>query len=332
MRLSECQFKIMVDEVLSTPPSYNMLCRIAEESLRKLVTAWCNSDPDLRRGQYADDVMQEIHLQLMQKTVPYFLLREGIEGEYNDDPQGFECWMTTVAKNKKRDFAEIIREKKKKDDELKDKLPVITVDTEDDRDERREYVRQVLSEAFFFVLSADMGVHKKLTWLMVSLIMLREKVNKIQATRMVVDMFTDKPLSLMYDVVSDSLNRISWLDLTYEQHLKMVKALNKKADNGLACGECLYADFFMGKKPDDTDERITEIGRKSVSDWMNRINTALCISFKGNPPPKKKGALRQMPASEMNADARTTKEMAGAVMTACAGASFETDKKRSGEK
>ena len=110
MRFTREEFDAMVNELLyENPISFNMLCRIAEKTLRPSVVNWCRNEDCLRGRGYEDDIMQEIHLRLMKTVVTYFLLRDGIEGPYNNDPEGFEDWIFCVAANLKRDFANKIR-------------------------------------------------------------------------------------------------------------------------------------------------------------------------------------------------------------------------------
>ena len=83
MRFTRNEFDTMVNELLySTPASFDMLCSIAEKTLRPSVINWCKNEDCLRGKGYEDDIMQEIHLRLMKTTVDYFLI-------------GYLGWQTT---------------------------------------------------------------------------------------------------------------------------------------------------------------------------------------------------------------------------------------------
>lgn len=258
MRFTREEFDIMVNELLYKEPiSFDMLCVIAEKVVRPTVVNWCKAEEALRGRGYEDDIMQEVHLRLIKTTVSYFLLRKGIEGEYNDDPEGFEDWMFLVAKNIKRDFAGRIRNRDFNTDEITDDIP-------SGEDVAEEYEER-LKEAFTIVISSDVGIYKILTWLAQFIFILEYNVTKIKSNELIIKAFEDKTLYDMYDMLLSASNKISWMVVTDEQNEKILDALRKKCDGGVLYGETRYKDFFMKHNGEVS-------GKKSISDWMNRMN------------------------------------------------------------
>ena len=86
--LSREKFDIMVNELLGEEKdaSFDMLCRIADETLRSSVKRWCASDVALAKRGYEDDIMQDVFIKLMTSTVTQFLLRNPETG-VNNDPE-----------------------------------------------------------------------------------------------------------------------------------------------------------------------------------------------------------------------------------------------------
>ena len=266
MRFTKEEFDTMVRELLfQKTVSFDMLCHIAEKTLSQTVANWCKTEDCLRGRDYEDDIMQEIYLRLIKTTVPNFLLRSGDINAYNNDPEGFEDWMFAVAKNIKRDVANKVRGIDFKtvdvEDEVLENLPA---EEAEDNDVRIE----VLKQSFDQVLSADVKVYKVLTWLAQSLFMLEHDVSKIESNGLIVSAFASKTLDEMYDMLLAWSVRIPWLTITEAQNAKIRGDLRKKESNGVSYGEMQYQAFFM--KQDGVPA-----GKKSISDWMNRLNGRL---------------------------------------------------------
>lgn len=265
MAFSKEEFEIMVEELLYRDPiSFDMLCHIANETLRNKVKYWCQTDETLRGRGYEDDIMQEIQIRLMKTTIGYFLLKDGVEGSVNNDPKGFTSWIITVADNLKRDFANKVRSIDFKTDNIDDsKLEPTSI--QDDLEEER---RQRLKQAFIIVLSADVNVYKVLTWIAQFIFVIDCDVTKIQSNEKIIEMFEQKTLFEMYDMLCALSKHIEWIEISPEQNKKIISDLNKPWDAEHVYGEIVYKEFFMkvnGKKS----------GKKSISDWMNRMNNML---------------------------------------------------------
>lgn len=129
VRFTTEEFETMVHELLySQPVSFDTLCQMADKTLSPSIINWCKLEDCLRGRGFEDDIMQEIHLRLMKTTVDYFLLRERINGPYNNNPESFENWMFRVADNLKRDFANKVRNRDFKTEDIDDSSIISTPD------------------------------------------------------------------------------------------------------------------------------------------------------------------------------------------------------------
>ena len=280
MRFTRDEFDVMVNELLYKDPiSFDMLCQIAEKTLRPSVVNWCKTEDCLRGRGYEDDIMQEIHLRLMKTTVDYFLLRDDIKGPYNDNPEGFEDWIFFVAKNIKRDFANKIRNRDFTTDDIDDPAigEIPSSDYEDDTEENVDRLKQ----AFSIVLSSDVGIYKVLTWLAQFIFILEYDISKIKSNELIITAFENKTLYDMYDMILTASNKIPWIVITREQNEKILEALRKRRNGNVSYGETKYKDFFMKHNGEVS-------GKKSISDWMNRMNDMIKrrVETKGSLPQK----------------------------------------------
>lgn len=267
------EFHTMVHELLyAEPASFDMLCRIAEKSLRPSVNYWCGSEDCLRGRNLEDDLMQEIYLRLMKTTVHGFLLRKDVEGAYNDDPEGFAAWMYQVAKNMKRDLVNRVRGGDFRTDSLDDHaFQGVSDDEAEDAREREERLAQAVS----IVLSADAGIHKVLTWLAQLIFILQNNITKIESNRLLIASFENKTLYEMYDMILLAARDIPWFVVTENQNGRIMAALRKKRRGGCTYGETKYREFFMSHNG-------VKSGKKSVSDWVNRMNSTIQRNTLGN--------------------------------------------------
>jgi len=264
MRFTRDEFDVMVHELLYKDPiSFDMLCQIAEKTLRPSVVNWCRTEDCLRGRGYENDIMQEIHLRLMKTTVDYFLLRDDIEGPYNDNPEGFEDWIFSVAKNIKRDFANKIRNRDFTTDDIDD--PAIGEIPSSDYENYAEENVERLKQAFSTVLSSNIGIYKVLTWLAQFIFILEYDVSKIKSNELIISAFENKTLYDMYDMILTASKKIPWIVITREQKEKILEALRKKINGNVSYGETKYKDFFIKHNGEVS-------GKKSISDWMNRMN------------------------------------------------------------
>ncbi len=264
MRFTRDEFDTMINELLySTPVSFDMLCSIAEKVLRPSVVNWCKDEDCLRGRGYEDDIMQEIHLRLVKTTIDYFMLRDDIEGPYNDNPEGFEDWIFFVAKNIKRDFANKIRKRNFTTDDIDDPAigEIPSGEYEDDTEENVDRLKR----AFSIVLSSEVGIYKVLTWLAQFIFILEYDVTKIKSNELIITAFENKTLYDMYDMLLKASKRIPWIVVTKEQNEKILCALRKKREGTVSYGETKYRNFFM-------KHNGAVSGKKSISDWMNRMN------------------------------------------------------------
>ena len=283
MRFTVDEFHTMVEELLYTNPSrFDMLCTIATRALEPMVRSWCRKDSTLRGRGYEADVMQGILLHLMKKVVHGFLLNDRTEQPYNDDPEGFERWMTTVAHNYQRDFANRVRGVDFRTDDGEDALDAVA-SADDDWVTRNEQ-QETLRAAFDAVLASDQSVYKVLTWWAQVVFIADEGLEHHEANRKIVDEFEHKTLFEMYCYVLSVSKTIPWMTPSLEQHRRVMAALQKPKDGDQTYGEMTYGEFFMmyRGKPD---------GNKSVSDWVYRVNSWICRTHGSDRPAKKSAAM-----------------------------------------
>ncbi len=262
VRFTGEEFNIMVNELLYKEPiSFDMLCKIAEKTLMPTVVNWCNAEDCLRGRGYERDIMQEIHLRLIKTTVSYFLLRNGTTS-YNNDPEGFEDWMFRVADNIKRDFANKIRAEAFKTADVEESV-IMNISSDDGNEYDRH--TETLSQIFSTVLSLDIGVYKILTWIAQFVLVLGYNITKIKSNELIIAMFADKSLYEMYDTILMTAKKIPWIQITEKQNEKILTALRKTREGNVLYGETAYKTFFMKNGGEIS-------GKKSISDWINRVN------------------------------------------------------------
>ena len=295
MRFTTSEFETMVNEILySTPVSFDMLCRIAEKTLKPTVLNWCKNEECLRGRGYEEDLMQEIKLRFIQTVVDYFLLRNGAGKPFNNDPEGFEDWMFKVAENRKRDFANRVRNDDFRTENIDD--PTIgNVASNDDyvlfeNEERIERLKSAFSQA----LSVKSSVYKVLTWVAQFILILDEDVTKIQSNDLILKRFEEKTLYDMYGMILNASKRTPWIVITKEQNDKILLELRKNRDGNVSFGETKYKDFFMKYNG-------VISGKKSVSDWTNRINDMI-----------KKRLAKSSPDNQNNNTSDNTEDKKGA--------------------
>ena len=263
MRFSQEEFDRMTQEVLYTKPScYDTLCEMAQRLLEPMVAGWCRKDPVLRGRGFEGDVLNDILLHLMKTVVHGFLLRDDIQGAYNNDPEGFERWMSLVAHNRQRDFADRIR---RADFRTASEEALNEVGVCDETFEERNAHLCQLRKAFHIVMSADAGVYKVLTWLAQMIFIAEKDLAHHKANALIVTVFENKTLFEMYGMILAASRRVSWMTITPQQHQRVMDALHKPWDDNLTYGEVKYGAFFM-------KYRGEVAGKKSVSDWIHRMN------------------------------------------------------------
>lgn len=267
MAFTKEEFDIMIDELLYREPvSFDMLCHIAEKTLRPTVRMWCNEEPCLRGRECEHDIMQEIHLRLMKVVVSRFLLRNGVDAPVNYDPEGFKSWLFTVAKNLKKDFANNVRNDDFKTVDIDTKLS-LSAEVEDDAYDSEERQAE-LKDALHVVLSADVSIYKVLTWIAQFLFIIDYDITKIKSNEVLIKLFEEKTLFEMFDTILILAERIPWLELSASQKEKINKALHKPWNETLVYGDVKYSEFFMKVKGEKS-------GKKSISDWVNRMNNII---------------------------------------------------------
>lgn len=262
MAFSREEFDTMVQQLLCKDgASFEMLICIAQKTLFPHVKKLCRSNEDLRYQCLEEDIMQDIHLRLMKTAVTGFLLNRK-DGVLNNDPAGFQAWMYKVATNQVLDFASRVRsrEHRQVDPQALETVPVYDPTPELDAENIAR-----LKQAFSIVLSANVRVYKVLTWLAQSLYFLEQDSSRIESNAQLIAEFEDKTLREMYDRILESSRRIPWLQVSGRQHHKIMADLERPWKGDQTYGQTRYKEFFMKHNGEIS-------GKKSVSDWVNRMD------------------------------------------------------------
>lgn len=258
---TEEEYKVMITELTDPEhPSFDMLCTIAEKTLRSQIRGWCSADPDLRGMGLEEDILQEVFIRLIRTAVNGFLIRADRGGAINEDPDEFRNWMCEVARNIKRDTASSIRRRKHRFDEFDDGDADQYPDESTVTDEALAYKRERLQTAFRIALDSDKEVYILLTWLAQNLIVLRYNIDKIGAIRLMVDVLSDKTLFELKRIVFVLAQQVRWIRIEPAQADRIACALRTDY-NGMPIGQYKYKDFYMKKG-----------GKASISDWIFRMN------------------------------------------------------------
>lgn len=266
-RFTDQEFDIMVEQLtVQKPASFDMLCEIADRTLHGWVISECNNNEDLRGRQLDEDIYHDVILRLIQKTVTNFLLNDSPHGEINRNPDGFKSWMFTVAGNLISDTATKVRNHdfrcrgflEDEEDNIEDGDNQIENGSLFISQERLELLKCATS----IVLDSKSQPYIVLTWLAMCVFVLNFGITKIESNHKILDIFFDKNLFDMFDMLNIASKKIPWLAITEEQSNRMTQKLCKKNDDGRTYGETSYREFFMKKAPLST-----------ISDWENRMNS-----------------------------------------------------------
>ena len=277
MCFSQEEFDTMVSQVLMQEPMrYDMLCTITERLLQKRLLAWS-------REEWADssaegsDLLNDIHLKLMQCVITHFFYHPDRQGVPNLSPEEFEDWVYKVAMNYKIDRVRAYKKQKAH--------TVTAIDVEEISDDLSELEdtmdrRLRLRKAFAVAMDADVAPYKTLTWMAHALFLLRYDGEETETKQLLVERFQNKTLQEMYDMILQTADRLPWLVITNRQHHKIQEALYQPSGKGTRYGETCYKAFFMLQQGQPS-------GKKSVSDWMNRMNNLIKRKLSDQGAPRK---------------------------------------------
>ncbi len=260
-------YEDILEEMTKKPVSYDALCRFAMTVLPSKVRYWCLIAGRNAPG-HAEDLLQEIYARLIVKSETCFFKKKEADGTVREKTRSeFTAWITRVALNYSLSFFRKVNGKESYNLDIDDPdLPEIPA-PEDNSEEREEVIRR-LRNAFAVVISSDVNIYKVLTWLGMAVLMLERDQTKIQANTAMVAMFGEKTLWDMYTEILSMGARIPWIQFTNAQDETIRRALAEKSDNGACFGDRKFCEFFMrsGDSPS---------GKKSVSDWENRLNSRI---------------------------------------------------------
>ena len=252
------EYEVLVYELTEkVPVSFDMLCSIAERSLRNVVKRWCYEDAALRGRNFEDDIMQEIFIRLIKTCVTGFLKRDDREGKINRNPAEFYSWMFTVAVNIKKDFAKAQR----RIDNITTEL-IENVSAPDCFSLIDDVKKEKISEAFKIAIKANKKVQIVLTWLIQGLLIIRYDITKIEATQWMVDALSDNSLLQIWQRTTEHFQSTPWIKVTEKDVNDFEEKLNKIDDDNIPLKNKQYRAFYMEKG-----------GKATISDWVNRMNS-----------------------------------------------------------
>lgn len=256
------EFYQMICEVDCDNPKYVTLCKIADKVLKPTAIKWCTGG--ILKGRYTpEDLMNDIHVKLIQKISTGFLRNERFGGDINKDPDGFNSWLFEVAHNLIFDKTKKTKNKQGKD------VKYEAADNEvhyldEDFDEEEEIRQQALSKAFNIVLNSDRKVYITLTWIAQSLFVIQYDLKRSEATEEIIKEFQSKSLFDMWKIILAFSKQIPWLMVTPAQRQRISTALCTPLKDDILLGEVKYEELFMSKGP-----------KQTISDWVNRIDNMI---------------------------------------------------------
>ncbi len=288
--ITQEEFDVMEDELLHQKQTrYDMLCKIARKFLTRKVKSWCKNTVGLK-GVEPDDVMQSIYLHLIKVTVDKFFLKKNDDGSFRfaRNPGVFGKWLNTVAKNKFTDMLEkSLTDAGNMDYMEEDEFNNLsTSDISDDATVDK------LKEAFSTVLNSGAGIYIILSWLALNLVHnVGDQKSRISAQDVVIRDCENMPLFEMYEYVVKLAKEVPWLEISYDEHRKILAALQKPFDADRCYGEARYHEFFM-------KDRGVPSAKKSISNWVNRMDGEAEQALNDESDGKIKNKRKRKPGSE----------------------------------
>lgn len=264
------EFQQMICEVDCDNPKYETLCKIADKVLTPTAIKWCSGG--ILKGRYTpEDLMNDIHIKLIQKISTGFLRNYRSGGDINNNPDGFNSWLFEVAHNLIFDKTKKAKSKQGKDVkyEAADKEPHYL---EEDFDEEEEIRQQALTKAFNIVLNSDRKVYITLTWIAQSLFVIQYDLKRPEATEKIIKEFQSKSLFDMWKIILAFSKQVPWLIVTPAQRQRISTALCSPMKDDILLGEVRYEEFFMSKGD-----------KQTISDWVNRIDNMIKGRMKYEP-------------------------------------------------
>ncbi len=254
------EYDIMIDELLYRPQvSFDMLCYIAEKTLRPTVNFWCKSCAALSGGGYEDELMSEIHLRLVKTAVDYFLLGDGAEGGVADDYEQFGLWLLRVATNTKERF---VSQKFRSQVPAADERERLSLPHDDEFIEGEDRIAK-LSRALSVVIRSDKTSVRVIVWLCENLFVL-DRENTRQRSRMqIIEAFEDKTLYEIRDLVASASLKLPWLSITADDGKILDDALSRVVD-GRALGEMKLGEVI-----------ISTCSRRQISEWFYEMDSII---------------------------------------------------------
>lgn len=257
--LEEYMDKIVEEVVFTTPSRFDLLLLFVDKLCRSKVGYLCSQSDVLKGKKYEDDIMQSIRMRVVKYSERTFFCREDREG-INNSPVEFKKWLSTVTKNCVKDYAKKVRKRMFKE---ADEDEALLISTANDKDVS-EYTTERIKKSFDIVVSASVSVYKILCWLAMAEFMVLLNTTKIKVTDFIIEKFSKMSLDSMYDCLKKVNSFISWMPISDEQDFYIREKLDDVGKNGMRLGSMPFESFYMEKG-----------AKKSISDWLNRMNSLI---------------------------------------------------------
>ena len=244
-----------------------ILVEITNAAVAKVVNKWASGRAPSDAVEFKENAYQDINAHVWKKFLFGFLMKDGPEGQINDNLYSYIAWARTAAENVLRDkYRKEVRYKKAQD---------IVVEKAVDSDlttcnlgEKRTEAKEQLKSAFDIVLSRDIEIYKVLTWIAEFLLVLEYNADMIGIRELIEVSFADVTLDEMARLLEWRADDFEWLEMSSEQKQKVSQALDKPWKDGRRYGDVKYKECFMKKG-----------GRYTISDWINRVNNLVRRSY-----------------------------------------------------
>lgn len=261
MEISRNDFDVILKELFEGDKvCFDTLCRVTMELLTPTVEYWCKTNPVLYGKNCEDDIVQDTELKVLKYSLTNFFFAGG-RAEPNRDPEQFNKWLFTVAKNVMRDHVRSFASKNYQDISALEHALADDAPTEDEESEACAHLTNVIDK----VINLRVGIHKILAWLLISIKTVNTDGNKTKITDAVVSRFRDCPLFDMYLEIQREFLLHPEINLNARQKTRIEKALLADADgDGVQVGDLTFGSFFGAAE-----------GKYSVSDWIYKINLSV---------------------------------------------------------
>lgn len=261
MSITEYELNEIKDEALrsSSPDDQNTLAVVAYRIVTPVVSRQV-SRYNLRGRGCEDDIIQETVCKIVKNIYIGFLLKPPAEKQ----PQDLQNWMAHIARTTAMDYCNAYVRKSRHTVVLDDTTIGAIKDDCDERRREHEENTEKLKKCVEIIFACNSEIYISITWICVNVLMYERGCKKFEAIDRMAEEFAGLTLGEMYKIICRASERIEWLKISPEINEKILQKLRKMRTENVTYSETVYRDFFMKSG-----------GKKSISDWMNRMNTVI---------------------------------------------------------